>query len=616
MPDSAVSSTSCVEEVKNLLVTLQQNYHLKEEICKKIYDISRVDDQREVLASPDLGLLSALVTIIRTDKGQSRTHCCGAVRNIACTDEIEELMASPSLGLITALVSVIQEEKGQARTHACGSLWKISNAPINEVTLASEPTLLLFLVAVLTDDPCSPAALNACGTIVNISRAIENQIVMTDPELGLLSALVQVIKTDKGQTRVKACETIMRLSNATDNMIPNSIYQMATPELGLLPALVTVILEGKSQARSYATAAIKNIATAKENDIFMTSKELGLLPALVTVLREDNGQTRLNVCDALWKIGRIHENILQLADPQLGLLPPLVAVLRDKISPATTIACRVLMCLTNSPENQIHLAAPSIGLISAVLYVIRQDSGDARRIACDLLSLICYFSTFEAARLYVQSKVDLISMLSMIAEAGSDSSTWPLTPSMKRAGMKRSHITKVLSALMKLGRHSCVSQVLKSCGAYDIIKPLLVDNSPQGLKALFILVFLSGRDEGVGHQSAIVTAQPEAINLMIEVLSNTLDCKDGESYDMSTFGIAGGGGKDVESAALALETMLHLSFAYESDTTLQREYMTSDLGLEAILFSIANLPPDREYKVDESAVYCARRLLSRLVSIP
>ena len=73
----------------------------------------------------------------------------------------------------------------------------------------------------------------------------------------------------------------------------------------------------------------------------------------------------------------------------------------------------------------------------------------------------------------------------------------------------------------------------------------------------------------------------------------------------------GGGGSDVDSAALSLDALLHLSFAYESEQDLQSKLMPPELGfldlLRDLIEDIDRLPPE--------ALRTAGQLLQRLLPV-
>ena len=76
---------------------------------------------------------------------------------------------------------------------------------------------------------------------------------------------------------------------------------------------------------------------------------------------------------------------------------------------------------------------------------------------------------------------------------------------------------------------------------------------------------------------------------------------------------AGGGGKDCESAARAVEALLHLSFYFDSDETLVSEYMKPELGLPSLLHDILNRPP---VEIDSDTKTNLALLLQRLSAEP
>jgi hypothetical protein len=101
---------------------------------------------------------------------------------------------------------------------------------------------------------------------------------------------------------------------------------------------------------------------------------------------------------------------------------------------------------------------------------------------------------------------------------------------------------------------------------------------------------------------------------LLPLLTRTLELyRDNSPALYTDSGGALGGGDDIESADIALETLFQLAFFFESDKMLQSQYMTPDLRIAELLSAILSLPSDRK-RVSLNARLCAKSLLQRLTS--
>eukprot|EP01041_Mallomonas_annulata_P005683 gene5683-11469_t len=467
--------------------------------------------------------------------------------------------------------------------------------------------------------------------------------------------LLTKITVDKGQDRIDACQAISDIAYDTDHR-----RSMLAANITLIPVLLNVINDDTGDARVSALEAILNIALETSNVIPMTAAELGLLPLLVTVINEDQGEARLNAILVTTNLALEEKVVPRMSSDDLGLLSAFVKMMVTGNEEESLHSCATLWNMSSVKEAIIHIVAPDLHLLDALITIIKEKSGAIIGKASGVLNNICYYADYHIANLLLQSQIH-ISMLDILKQGGPVPSEWK---------SKGDHISEMLRCLMKLSRQSCAAEALKAAGAVDVITPLLTDTSSDGLKALFLLVFLIGKDEvsTTSESESLLHAQPHALTLLIEVLGNTLNLKETEQYDLSTFGLnvilsaclslaisdsnkailvktpllthlitaldqfvnnkgqliielansgnrnAGGGGDDVESASLVIEVMLQLSFAFDSDEDLQLHYMPHSLGIEMLLRGACNLPSDRTVCLDDSAMCSANRLLRRLTS--
>jgi hypothetical protein len=213
----------------------------------------------------------------------------------------------------------------------------------------------------------------------------------------------------------------------------------------------------------------------------------------------------------------------------------------------------------------------------------------------------------------------------------------------------------MLNYAMNLARHAAAVECMKSAGYLEIAYALLAhpENGCERLKAMYIIAFLTGKDEQSRHSASVAVEHPDIISQLVSVLENTLNGVGGEGYFHGTFvlrltinacevlsisdsnkellvtsplvsllvralrmfvnddppvGLCGGGGEDTETAELAVGTLLQLAFYYDSDAALQATYViAANCDLVQILLGFIS-----SEKASDTARDSARLLVKRL----
>ena len=166
-------------------------------------------------------------------------------------------------------------------------------------------------------------------------------------------------------------------------------------------------------------------------------------------------------------------------------------------------ALGALQNLAANDDNKVTLALPALGLLPLLVEVVREDKSEARVNAFGVLgNLLGYIPrpVFTVFNLHVKS-------LSLLRDAGPDRSLWD-------AGVK-DLIPDCLGFLMNVASHDDASDDLKAAGALEVVSPIfsIETNGCVGLKALFIIAFLIGKDEATKTQSALLTDRPGFVNM-------------------------------------------------------------------------------------------------------
>jgi SLT domain-containing protein len=617
-----------------------------------LQSISVAAENKVPMAAAELGLLAVLVEVVRADQGQAQINAATALQNISIAAENKVPMAAAELGLLPVLVEVVRVDQGQARKGATAALWNLSQAVDNRVQMACTAMGLLHVLVEVVRQDKGQARINAAAALQNLAIAAENKVPMVAPALGLLPVLVQVVREDRGQAQMKALGTLWNLSTGLENKV-----SMAAAELGLLPVLVEVVREDKGQARSDSLVVLKHLAAAGANIARMAATELGLLPVLVEVVREDCGLARTKALGVLLYLAELADTRKPIA---AVLLPTLVQMVKEDKGEMRVNVIALLWELQKGAESEV-LQACGDDLFELALEVLREGDFATKLAAAELLShppkqagavrqdlarectkvlsdilaadlpereeldvlgsLWNFTEYFEAdyAPFMVQSGIPLV-IAEKLREAGPVVAEW-------KGSTKYS---KMLNYAMNLARHAGAVEAMKGAGYVELAYSLLAipANGCERLKAMYMIAFLTGKDEQSQQRASVATEYPDLIPQLVTVLENTLNSVAGADQSLGTFclrltinaclvlsisdgnkklliqsnllhllvrtlrlfvsggppiNLCGGGGDDVEAAELAVGTLTQLSFHYDSDATLQAAYLTSNAGLLDLL---------------------------------
>jgi len=608
--------------------------------CAAIMSLAIATENEVPMASPDLGLLSALVHVLQEDKGDARASAFGAIKNLAFAKENKVLMASPYLGLLSALVHVLREDNGDARTSACGLIVSLAFAKENRVPMASPDLGLLSALVHVLQEEKGDARAKACGAIMSLALANENRVLMASPDLGLLSALVHVIREvkradvigDETGAELSSCLTVLHYISLADE----NIAYFTCPDSGLIQGFGDVFDTPTHIIEKHINNLVDNVS-------------FGLLPLLTEVLQVDKGDNCLKSLKALKSIAFDAVAKVQIASERLGLLPVLVNILHSN-STNRDLVIEILFSISVGENcHHINLVSHQLGLLPILLGLLNSVTGETRQSLAGFFWNIAEHSTVDLALRLLDSK-SYVVMIDLLLKAGPDPKHWI-----------DDYPRKILCFLMNLARFDFASTAIKATNVVDFMQQILLhDVASERLKAIFILAFTIGRDEFV---SSNVRFTEQDLSLLLLVFTNTLASKGGTGYNLGTFCIklivcaiqaiatsdmnrqllvnepqlldlllstlglflsnsseirsCGGGGHDVAAATATIETLLHLSFAFDNDIDLQMKFMTPNLGIPALLHKCLQDPPvDGRSKLPSSSLRSVNILLKRLSSTP
>ena len=369
--------------------------------------------------------------------------------------------------------------------------------------------------------------------------------------------------------------------------------------------LINTIKSNEGEARIKALVICQNLSVATENRVSMGSEHVGLLPLLVSIIEQDQGEARIKALSVCCNLSVATENLVSMGSEHVGLLPLLVSI-------------------------------------------IKQDQGEARIRALSVCWNLVHYESIKLMTLQGAHKLLFNTLL-----AAGDCSAY------KKGGYEE----KIMNFFLSFARHSEGAKALREVsGSVSFFTNMLSTNdSINKLKSSFIISYLIGKDEAVSSDDALLQRNPDLLQALVEVFQNTMDSKGGKGYYLGVFEIPSivsailalsisdgnkgllvnssslleliivvlemyrddkpgieacfGGGDDLESAEVAIETLLQLSFHFDNDEDLRLKYMTPNLKVAELMTSLLNLPSSRKFRLGHSAKQSASILLKRLTVV-
>lgn len=287
-------------------------------------------------------------------------------------------------------------------------------------------------------------------------------------------------------------------------------------------------------------------------------------------------------------------------------------------------------------------------LIDELLFYLDHNTVEysCYEVAIKTLGNICMYLQPDLLEYMVQSQVH-VSILEQIRQLGATPKQWK-----HRNGAP----ALIISFVRGFSYYPQGAAALRHAGSVGIFESLVATNEGEALSAAVILSFVDGSNE-----RSLLEQHPSIESLLVDCFEAALDGGEGHAhtrmsklwgYNWSFWFVfilsgalkilavsdsnkailvrntklllllirqlrgfvqnepaivkilhqipceIGGGGEDYESATNTLETLLHLSYHYESDTQLTQEYMLSSLGLNSLLTALMELPRERKVTSD------------------
>ena len=294
----------------------------------------------------------------------------GKHTNAWVSAETSRTMGSKDVGLLSALVSVILLDNGEARRKALGILKILSDDIMNiKNFLSRELGFFPALVSVISNDygnDDSKVALGIFTRVMFISEIFfyfgkEDLIYLASKDLGLLSTMCKNDFTSSGPFHYPFEYFKIGTLKILSQLDENKVY-MGSRELGLVSILVGKLPDPINSRE--IMEILESLSTEPENKLYMGSKELGLVSTLVNLLRHP--ATFLDFERAL----KILENLFEEPVNRAYIRSEVVPILQDTISADARNSKRVLALLTEgTAEKGDSIEPPTTACQSTLLLV-------------------------------------------------------------------------------------------------------------------------------------------------------------------------------------------------------------------------------------------------------
>ena len=376
----------------------------------------------------------------------------------------------------------------------------------------------------------------------------------------ILPILVKILTEDVSEDQEEAARCVSNLS------VYDKAYLPIASEKGMVAALVSIIQRYQGNVRLNALICFLNLAISPGAADYLLEPSCGLLNVLVMVITTDANELHLrrsfwilaNMFTKCWIPNRIDEFLtLDLHVLALNVLKPLGAnpnCFADRLG--TPVIClQFLMCISAYPEAAMSLkSAGSLDIFTPLLTLTKCDA-------------------------------PIRAAVTMAFLAGKDES------SAQNASLLQAypHLTDLLVDLFE-------AQLTGGKGAaFDRMEQLGYHFGwyPINLVARGVLA-LSISDANKG---ALVATR--ILSLLVQLLQRFHDNAPpvGWEYKVGSSTVtsfAGGGGDDIAAATAAIETIVQLTFFFDSNTELIQQFITPESGVEKLFGDLLELPADRQ----------------------
>ena len=417
-------------------------------------------------------------------------------------------------------------------------------------------------------------------------------------------------------------------------------------------------------AGNQAALALFSLSDDTSNKKHMLGGEYKLLPLLTQIFRaRRDAEVELACFGVLWFLSRDLVGKYKIVE-EPGLVKEVLRVVGDG-NAATEMRLRAIKTLVNAvlvSENHATLFAPDLNFVNVAANVLRampeeeDPSGDDVR--GWLVKLLEHLTGSVRRPEHVQVLLEcgVHTIVVGIMRSRPDTKYF-------EGNTFRTDAFFALKCVVSLSHHPEAARLLSEMRLNSIVEPFLGKVGQASLYAVIILASLYGKDE-----ASLLQRKPDIITAISDCLSAVFDERDGrfsgnlhlprilsalkylatsdtnkvlllqsdihpkvarvledfandrpEHMQPATAGQpvpVGGGGNDVESASLAIEFLMQLSFSFPADDELRAFFQGKGMtDMPKILGDVLRRPPDRP-QLTPASEQLATALYRRLVGSP
>ena len=424
---------------------------------------------------------------------------------------------------------------------------------------------------------------------------------VSDEETVRVMKLIANISGEKNEQRLSALLELSKLCGQDG-------YKMPLIDGKLLPALVKLLSETGDISANEANAAVQcctNLCAGNDAKLPVVS-EKGMMAALVSTIQRNQGNARYAALGTIVRCANSSDTADYLLDPVVGILNVIAMVITtDTDKDNVTLSFYFLANIVTKswiPDriNEFLTLDFHVMALNVLKPLGTNPTSFAGKPDRCLQFLMC-ITAYPEAVLSLKSMGALDVFTPLLALTICDGAIKAALTVAFLAGKEESSSQKV--ALLQAHPHLTVmlidlleAQVTAGVGAaYDRMEKLGYDFGfyPINLVARGVLA-LSISDANKG---ALVATK--ILSLLVRLLQRFHDNsppisrkkKMGES---TVEYFVGGGGDDIAAATAAIETIVQLTFFFDSNTELVQQFITPQSGVEKLFGDLLELSADRQ----------------------
>lgn len=571
------------------------------------------------LGCADLGLVSLLVTLLkhkplnRQTEDPTLTKTLDLLWCLSAAEENKLYMSSQDLGLVAELVTAVKDassgaEQSYMRQKALQIFKQLSDSAdtkmVTNVVYMGSPDLGLvaLLVHLASDAHRVEERHLSLQILLQLAAPQCNKLYFAHPDLGLLNVLLEIIRTHEqeqthphssvaeGHRSKLACIAALELIEAMAQSPDNALY-LGSPQLGLVPILTGIVNPAHpaadAQLQSITMGILHHLAyLSLVNISYMSSPLFALIPSLVSFFHSTGNSAKNTVVAdkalqvkalvLLRHLCHLRSNFTAVLVID-GSIVALLEMMRSIGQYSLQFEASSMLLLALARESEVAEVLRVSGAIDVVTPLI--DGQDAQALTALLLLtfILARDEVLESgahpnshrSTVLLQGQPRLLEILlsvlaNTLAGVGFDGSTAPTSssssvsnPASTGTGTGSPHVYEY-----SFGRFS-LSILLSTLRALSIsssnraaLLAASYTSASSSTSSTAVMILWQVLQSYVANAS-MITAAPIASAIAASSCNASASPRDAQGHPLV---YVGGGGMDLESAAIALESLVQLSY--------------------------------------------------------